>query len=252
MKYFYENSKFNRDMDYKEWVDYYSSAWDIPHGFVTIVSGNNPQTNRYLINFDKVYIPQKYFSDVIIKETMYTNHGLNLSTNQMEKIVRAARNDKPVSIRLLKVNLRGDHMLPLTTMQINKIDKGQPHNISLSKKQLAEIKRKVNETERKVNEVKIHTGGILPLLPLIFGAIGAAGAAAGGAKAIHGIVAERRAGAEQERHNKQMEDIERMKKVGEIDGHGLFLEVPQSGHGLYLHRPPSYYGTGLKKTSKRS
>lgn len=58
MKYFYENSKFDRDV--QEWTDYYSSPWEIPHEFVTILPNNKPYENRYLINFDKVYIP-KFF-----------------------------------------------------------------------------------------------------------------------------------------------------------------------------------------------
>ena len=170
--------------------------------------------------------------------TNYKNYGLNLSTNQMEKIARAAKKNEGVSIRLSKTNLHGSHQVPLTDMQITKIQKGTGHIISLSASQLESVRKLI-----------VKHGGILPFLPLIFGAIGAVSAAAGGAKAIHSVVTERAQTAETERHNKALEEIERNKylsKVGEIDGKGLYMVRHPVGDGLYLKRSRNG-GTTIKK-----
>ena len=124
--------------------------------------------------------------------------------------------------------------------------KGAGHVISLSASQLDGVRKLI-----------VKHGGILPFLPLIFGAIGAASAAAGGAKAIHSVVTERAQTAETERHNKALEEIERSKylsKVGEIDGKGLYMvRHPPSqfdGDGLYLKR--SRNGSSIKKRTLKN
>ena len=94
--------------------------------------------------------------------------------------------------------MQGNHKLPLTQRQINKIQKSRTGiDLELSVSALKHLEK---------------TGGILPLLallPLIFGGIGAAGTVAGvvsnavtGAKNAQAAVA---AQAEMERHNRELE-----------------------------------------------
>ena len=57
--------------------------------------------------------------------TKYQMYGLNLSEGQIKKIALAAKAHREVKIRLSKNNLQGDHKLPLTQRQINKIKKSK-------------------------------------------------------------------------------------------------------------------------------
>ena len=102
--------------------------------------------------------------------TNYIYYGLNLTDNQLEKIIKASTNHEGVVLRISKDNRNGDvHKIPLTNRQINKIKKAKNGLIlSLSSTQLKYLEK---------------SGGLLPLLallPLIFGGLGAAGAVAGG------------------------------------------------------------------------
>ena len=45
----------------------------------------------------------------------YISHGLNLTDNQLEKIIRASQNKQGVVVRITKDNLNGNlHKIPLT------------------------------------------------------------------------------------------------------------------------------------------
>ena len=131
--------------------------------------------------------------------TIYSYYGLNLTDNQLEKIIKASKNHEGVVLRISKDNRNGDvHKIPLTNRQMNKIRKAKNGLIlSLSSTQLKYLEK---------------SGGLLPLLallPLIFGGLGAAGAVAGGissavssAKNVSNAAAQL---AETERHNREIE-----------------------------------------------
>jgi hypothetical protein len=98
----------------------------------------------------------------------------------------------------VKLNLQGDHKLPLTQTQINKIKKAKNGvQLNLSETQLKQLKQ-LEQLEKN--------GGFLPLaalIPLIFGGIGAAGGLAGGvASAVSAV----KSNAEQARHNRTVEE----------------------------------------------
>ncbi len=129
----------------------------------------------------------------------YENFGVNLSTAQAKKIINASKKHAGVRIRLSKNNLVGNHKLPLTKTQINRLTKSKTGvDLNLSAAQLKYCEK---------------TGGFLPLLsliPLILGGIGAASAAAGGTASIVSAVKSARAQnvaqAELERHNRAIEE----------------------------------------------
>ena len=129
----------------------------------------------------------------------YISHGLNLTDNQLEKIIRASQNEQGVVVRITKDNPNGNlHKIPLTKTQINKITKAKNGlNLSLSSSQLKYLKK---------------SGGLLPLLALlllIFAGLGAAGGVAGGvASAVSSAKNASAAAAqiaEMERHNREIE-----------------------------------------------
>ena len=129
----------------------------------------------------------------------YISHGLNLTDNQLEKIIRASQNKQGVVVRITKDNLNGNlHKIPLTKTQINRITKSKNGlNLFLSSSQLKYLKK---------------SGGLLPLLallPLIFAGLGAAGGVAGGvASAVSSAKNASAAAAqiaEMERHNREIE-----------------------------------------------
>jgi hypothetical protein len=123
--------------------------------------------------------------------TDYHMYGLTLSANQIQKIAAAAKKHHEVKIRLSKNNLQGDHKLPLTQRQINRIEKSKTGiDFELSASQLQHLEK---------------SGGFLPLLallPAIFGGLGAAGGLAGG---IASAVSAAKNGRETERHNREVE-----------------------------------------------
>ena len=129
----------------------------------------------------------------------YISHGLNLTDNQLEKIIRASQNKQGVVVRITKDNLNGNlHKIPLTRTQINRITKAKNGlNLFLSSSQLKYLEK---------------SGGLLPLLallPLIFAGLGAAGGVAGGvASAVSSAKNASAAAAqiaEMERHNREIE-----------------------------------------------
>src|SRR5271157_4490380 len=130
--------------------------------------------------------------------TEYHIYGVNLSKGQIEKIALAAKQHREVKIRLSKNNLHGDHKLPLTQRQVNKIMKSKTGiDLELSASQLRYLEK---------------TGGFIPLLallPAIFGGLGAAGGLAGGIASAVSSAKNAKATAaaqtETERHNHEVE-----------------------------------------------
>ena len=129
----------------------------------------------------------------------YISHGLNLTDNQLEKIIKASQNKQGVVVRITRDNMNGNlHEIPLTKTQINRITNAKNGlNLSLSSSQLKYLKK---------------SGGLLPLLallPLIFAGLGAAGGVAGGvASAVSSAKNASAAAAqiaEMERHNREIE-----------------------------------------------
>lgn len=160
---------------------------------------------------------------------MYIEHGVNVSKGQKKKIQNAIENNMPVSIRLSKNDLIGEHVLLLTKGQINKIvqaDKGV--TIKMSKKQL--------EANKNVQGGFIGTllGMVAPLaarvLPTLLGGL-ATGLISGGVeKAIGG-------------KGLAQKDCFFLQKggkcyCGEYDGKGLYLSPhryqPKLGEGVFL------------------
>jgi len=137
--------------------------------------------------------------------TEYYEHGLSLNNNQITKIVKAANNHSSTTIRLSKNDLHGNHKLPLTKTQINRINKSKTGlNLTLSYAQIKHINSFISGLQKK--------GGIIPLLsliPIIAGALGAAGGVAGGVSKIVSTVNNAKAAAaaqsELERHNREVE-----------------------------------------------
>ena len=134
-----------------------------------------------------------------MESSRYISHGLNLTDNQLEKIIRASQNEQGVVVRITKDNPIGNlHKIPLTQTQINRITKAKNGlNLFLSSSQLKYLKK---------------SGGLLPLLallPLIFAGLGAAGGVAGGvASAVSSAKNASAAAAqiaEMERHNREIE-----------------------------------------------
>ena len=178
-------------------------------------------------------------------------HGVNLTTFQIKKMIDASKKEREVKLRIPFSSLHGEHRLPLTTRQLNKINKSKSGvDLTLSATQLKHLEK---------------NGGFLPLLaliPAIMGGIGAAGGLAGGiASAVN---AAKNANAamlvqkETERHNRAIEEqlgkgivanvATHLKTLLEKIGLGkceceklLNGQVHHLGGGLYL-RP---YGSGL-------
>ena len=135
--------------------------------------------------------------------TRYTSYGLDLSENQLEKIINAAKAGKGTTVKLANTaTAEGLHKFLLTPTQIEKIKNSNESNGTLTLKLSAVQLREMEKS-----------GGFLPLLallPLIFGGIGAASGIAGGvASAVSSAKNVRTAAAaleEQIRHNKQVEE----------------------------------------------
>ena len=75
--------------------------------------------------------------------TEYHLYGLTLSNAQVSKIIKAAKNHSSVKIRVVKDRLRGDHKLPLTQTQINRINKSKRGlDLTLSHDQIKHIENR--------------------------------------------------------------------------------------------------------------
>jgi hypothetical protein len=133
-------------------------------------------------------------------------YGLSLTSGQIRKIIHAANKQSSVTIRLSKDNLSGNHKLPLTKRQINRIEKSKTGlNLTLSYAQIKHVNKMISDLQKR--------GGIIPLLtliPIIASALGAAGGLSGGVaaavSAANNAKAASAAQAELERHNRTVED----------------------------------------------
>ena len=162
--------------------------------------------------------------------TEYHMHGVALTKGQAHKIILASKKNQSTTIRLSKNNLHGDHKLPLTQTQINRINKGNGLVLELSVSALKHLEK---------------TGGILPLLallPAIFGGLGAAGALTGG---IASAVSSAKQNRETERHNREIE-AQLQKGSGVVSN--FVGKVPLIGRFLtpILER----FGLGVKDQNK--
>src|SRR5260221_10572214 len=130
--------------------------------------------------------------------TSFEMHGVNLSRFQIEKLRDARNKNQAVKIRLNKNSLHGEHRLPLTQRQINKIMSAKAGiDLELSSTQLQYLEK---------------TGGFFPLLaliPALLGGLSAAGAVTGGIAAAVSAAKNAKALTEQTtelaRHNAAIE-----------------------------------------------
>ena len=154
--------------------------------------------------------------------TEYHEIGVTLTQGQIQKIDNVRKSDCDVTVRLSKDNLTGQMKLPLTQTQVKKISKAKSAKtrvqLKLSKAQLSHMEK---------------TGGFLPLLaliPLIAGAVGAVGAATGG---IASAVSAAKSNAEQARHNRVIEEMNRdALKTGEGVLSNIVEPIPVVGAKL--------------------
>src|SRR5271156_1580402 len=132
---------------------------------------------------------------------VYLTHKFNLTNKQIKKLGSALNDERAITIKIKKEQYHGEHPLPLTLAELNKIKDSAPEiTLHLSVKKLNHIKNN-------------HDGGFLPLLsliPLILGGLGAAGGVAGGiASAVSGAKTNANEAArneEEKRHNLAMEE----------------------------------------------
>lgn len=173
----------------------------------------------------------------------YQMYGLSLSDAQVQKITRASNKNSAVTIRLSRNNLNGDHELPLTKTQINKISTTKTgFDLTLSRAQIKHLKK----------EHKKKTGGLIPLLsliPIIAGALGAAGGLAGGVasavSAAKNAKAADAAQAELQRHNAE---IERQMREGSGVVGDVIGKAPKIGK--YLKPLLEKLGLGVRDCRK--
>src|SRR3977135_709699 len=109
----------------------------------------------------------------------YQSHKFMLTQNQLKKVKKALEEDRPISLTIPEKNFNGEHPLPLTNTEMEKIHDGEGLlKVSLSKKKLEHIR------ENK-------EGGFLPLLSLIRMILGGLGAAGGIAAGVGGATPKR-------------------------------------------------------------
>src|SRR5579863_2356789 len=150
----------------------------------------------------------------------YIIHNFNLTNKQIKKLGTAINEEKGVSIKIKKDQYHGEHPLPLTLTEINKIKDGAPEiTLHLSVKKLNYMKNN-------------HEGGFLPLLsliPMVLGGLGAAGAVAGGAAGIASAVNSKRNEdaklEEEKRHNLALENS--LKDGSGLKGKGRWCGIPE-------------------------
>ena len=164
----------------------------------------------------------------------YSKHGVQLSEDQKRNLAHAGVNKTHLNIKLAHDKLSGSDELNLTQRQINKIKKCIETNVGtvlkLSKSQIQSMNK---------------SGGFIPLL---LAGLGALASLAGGASAIAKTVIDKRAKdkelAEQERHNRALEQSETQMGAGlrcdackgtGFVGSGVFLNPETGGSGLYLN-----------------
>ena len=174
----------------------------------------------------------------------YITHKFNLTNNQIKKLGSAINDERTTSIKIKKDQYHGEHPLPLTVTELNKIKDGDPEvTIHLSAKKLNHIKNN-------------HEGGFLPLLsliPLILGGLGAAGGVAGGIAA--GVSAansnrnEQAKNEEAKRHNQLMEDEAKFASGRDSGREGSGVGRSSPGNSATMGASPCYGKSTVGATS---
>ena len=59
LKYFYE-THISGDMIFEEFDKICDKAWESRHGYIVINLWEDPECGRYLLNYNNIYIPEKY------------------------------------------------------------------------------------------------------------------------------------------------------------------------------------------------
>lgn len=167
---------------------------------------------------------------------MYTEIKLKISDNQKSKIQTALQNEEAVTIRI-DPNEPGEDIIALTQTQINKLKKGKPVNIKLSKTQLK-------------HNLKIEGGFLGALASLAARALPSIASKVLPALGIGALTGLASTGV-----NKILGDGLYLKKGGnvckiETDGKGLYLEPSNSnivqGDGLFLSKDGEVFdGSGI-------
>ncbi len=118
--------------------------------------------------------------------------AVNLNEKQARKLLNAHKKGEGTTVRLTKENMRGEHKLPLTLTQINKLIKAKNGvQLKLSAAQLKRLEKQ---------------GGFLPLaplIPIIAGVVSGVGGLAGGISSAESAA---KSNAEQARHNRAIEE----------------------------------------------
>lgn len=146
----------------------------------------------------------------------YQQYGLNLSEGQKRSLLKAIQGKTGIKIKLSLENLSGTDMVPLTQMQINKIEKSMEKNkglvLNMSKKQLS--------TAAKME------GGFLPALLM---ALAAGGASALGSWGMNKLIS--KFSKPKQAPAQVAEPIPVKKKRPDpeynIDGEGIFTDAGQ-------------------------
>jgi hypothetical protein len=163
----------------------------------------------------------------------YLKHSVHLTNFQLNKLKTAAKHSSPVSIDL-DPQKPANFELYLTQRQINKLKKGIPTRLNISKSQ---IKR---------------NGGFLFSVPAIIAGIGAlagvTSAASAVAKSINAKKHQSKTETEQHRHNLEMEKLLKSKS-----GLGAYLPSTLSKAMLnqYLGKGTRSKGCNVKKNSSK-
>lgn len=170
----------------------------------------------------------------------YKLQKVNLTRNQKQKLIRAAKKKAQINLRLTYAQLQnGNQPLNLTERQIQKI-------------------RKASAARRgatlNISPRQIKSGGFLPLLLPLLGALGGlAGGAASIAKAVNEDKSSKAMLEEQKRHNLALEGKGFKKTRGGSKGKGLYLKPHQkTGKGMYLKPPKIGKGNKFFAAPKRS
>src|SRR5438132_841586 len=128
----------------------------------------------------------------------YFKHDFNLSKGQLNLIIESIKSKVPITLKLSKKTfINGTIALPLTKADANKVIANKGFNYILNKSKI------------KLLELKEKDGGIFPFLIPLLASISAIGALTGGAAGVAKAVLDSKANetkqAEQERHNKEIE-----------------------------------------------
>ena len=126
---------------------------------------------------------------------VYYQTKFGLTKSQLEKIATAVYNSTEFTLRLSKTNFNKEgYELPLTSIQLNKLNDNGVHDLKFSLSQVNFIQKKVK------------SGGFLPLaalIPIIATVLGGVGSVAG---TVASVVQKGKANSEQERHNRELEN----------------------------------------------